>query len=110
MIKYDKDKVYRFASLQSSLGQELLEANNLKSLDSVILLEGDQLLTHADVALKIASRLGGYWKLAGFLNIFPSVIRNKFYDWIARNRYKWFGKKEMCMVPSNELKALFLDI
>ncbi|HEX6913677.1 MAG TPA: DCC1-like thiol-disulfide oxidoreductase family protein, partial [Chitinophagaceae bacterium] len=63
----------------------------------------------SDASLQLTSILGGPWKLTGVFRIFPRVIRNAVYDFVARNRYRWFGKKESCMVPAPELRSLFLS-
>ncbi len=78
-------------------------------VDSIILIEpGVAYFTKSDAALEIAQDLGGLWKLSSVFNWIPKSIRDVVYDFVARNRYKWFGKKEACMVPTPELRAKFL--
>ncbi|RWR06541.1 thiol-disulfide oxidoreductase DCC family protein [Siminovitchia fortis] len=110
IIKNDPKGTFRFASLQSDIGQKLLKERNVPSdIDSIILIEGDKAYYKSTAALRIARHLQGFWKLAyGFL-IVPAPIRNLAYDFIASNRYKWFGKKESCMIPSPDVRERFLS-
>jgi predicted DCC family thiol-disulfide oxidoreductase YuxK len=110
IIKRDKKDVFRFAAIQSDEGQELIQKHNIDTLkvDSILLINGERYFSKSTAALKIARHLsGGYPLLYGFM-ILPRFFRNWVYDIIARNRYKWFGKKESCMIPTPELKAKFL--
>ncbi|MEM9928568.1 MAG: thiol-disulfide oxidoreductase DCC family protein [Bacteroidota bacterium] len=110
-ITRDKQGVLRFASLQSDLGQELLPAAGVDptSLSSLVLLEDGKAYTKSGGALRAAAHLGGSWKaLAKTMFIFPSFLRDGVYDFIARNRYRWFGKEEACMLPRPEWKARFV--
>jgi predicted DCC family thiol-disulfide oxidoreductase YuxK len=110
VIKKDKKNVFRFAALQSEIGQELTSKFNIDTNkgDSIILIDGDKHYEKSSAALRIARQLSGaYPLLYGFI-ILPKFIRNTVYDYIARNRYKWFGKKESCMIPTEELKSKFL--
>ena len=112
IIKHDKKDVFRYASLQSELGKELVSERGLnpEEIDSIMLIEpGVAYYRKSTAALEISRDLsGGYSLLKNFLFI-PEVIRDGIYDFIANNRYKWFGKKEQCMIPTPELKAKFLD-
>lgn len=110
IIKHDKEKVYRFAAFQSKAGQKLLQQYNLppKQYPSFLLIENNKAYTHSTAALKVAKNLSGLVKLAVVFNIIPAGIRNFVYNFVARNRYQWFGKKESCMIPTQELKARFL--
>lgn len=112
VIKRDKDDRFRFAALQSEVGQQLVRERHIDThnIDSIILIEpGVAYYTKSDAALEIAKDLGGLWSLMGLFIWVPTSIRNAVYDFVARNRYKWFGKKEACMVPTPELKGKFLD-
>lgn len=109
VIKRDKNKIFRFASLQSDLGQLLIAHFDIENLDSVLLLDKGQLHTQSDVALIVAKKLGGFHALLRPFKIVPLPIRNTIYKWIARNRYQWFGKQEQCMVPTPALKSLFIE-
>jgi len=92
-------------------GQGILKKYNLSTtqLNSFILVENDKAYSRSTAALRTARLLGGLWKLFYAFIIVPPFIRNAVYDLIAKNRYKWFGKKESCMVPTHELKARFLN-
>src|SRR5689334_15393647 len=111
IIRHDKKKQFLFASLQGHHGQEILKRFNLpvKQLNSFVLLDGDNIYTRSSGALRVLKRLGGGWPLLYAFIILPPFIRNALYDYIARNRYKWFGKKEECWIPTPELKERFLD-
>lgn len=110
IIKHDKEKVYRFAAFQSKAGQKLLQQYNLplKQYSSFLLIENNKAYSQSTAALKVAKNLSGPVKLAVVFNIVPAGIRNIVYNFVARNRYQWFGKKESCMVPTQDLKARFL--
>ncbi len=111
IIENDPNKVFKFASLQSSFGQEILRENNLStnSFDSFIYLENNTLYTESKAALKVAKQLKFPISLAYVFIIVPSFIRNGVYRFIAKNRYKWFGKQNACWMPSPDLKSRFLD-
>lgn len=113
IIKHDKKDLYRFASLQSELGQQLLKERGIdtNAIDSIILIiPGEAYYIKADAALEIAKNMGSWYMALGFTkNVLPSSFTNWVYDFVAKNRYKWYGKKEACMIPTPELKAKFLD-
>ena len=111
IIKKDRKKQFRFASLQGKAGQELLKKFNLPAdnFNSFILAEGDQIYTRSTAVLRMLKKLGGGWKLFYGFIIVPKFIRNAIYNWIARNRYKWYGKRDDCMMPTPELKERFLE-
>ena len=109
-IKRDKKEVFKFAALQSEVGKELASKFNIDSTqtDSIVLIDKDKFYIKSTAALHIAKYLSaGYPLLYGFM-IVPNFIRNWVYDFVARNRYQWYGKKESCMVPTPELKDKFL--
>ena len=111
VIKNDRQGVFRFASLQSEAASSLLgdRASAYRdSLETVVLIEGDTIYTHSDVALQIARRIGGAWSLLLVAYILPKFCRDALYRFIARNRYRWFGKHDTCMVPSPDLASRFL--
>jgi len=112
IIKHDKKDVFRYASLQSEIGRKLVDERGLnpEELDSIMLIDpGVAYYRKSSAALEISRELsGGYSLLKNFL-FMPEGFRDSVYDFIANNRYKWFGKKEQCMIPSPELKAKFLD-
>jgi predicted DCC family thiol-disulfide oxidoreductase YuxK len=106
----DKKDRFRFASLQSDYGQNILKQHNLptEKFNSLALIENGKLYQRSTGALRIARRLKGAWPMLYAFIIVPPFIRNFVYDFIARNRYRWFGKKESCMMPRPEWKQKFL--
>jgi predicted DCC family thiol-disulfide oxidoreductase YuxK len=111
LILRDSKAILRFASLQSDFGQSILKKNNFNMTDfnSFILLEGGKIWTKSDAALRVVGHLGGVWALLSVFRWIPLFIRNFFYDLIAKNRYRWFGKKESCWLPTPDLRARFLS-
>lgn len=110
ILKADRKQLFRFASLQSEVGQQLLHAAAYDGppLDSVVLIKDQRVFTHSEAVLEIAHLLGGGWALLYGFQVIPKAWRDRIYTWIAQNRYRWFGKKEQCMIPSPELKERFL--
>lgn len=112
IIDHDKNDVFRYASLQSQLGQQLTSERGIDTskIDSIILIDpGNAYYIKSTAALQIAKHLsGGYRLLSNFLFL-PEGFRNLVYDFIAKNRYKWFGKKDNCRIPTPELKNKFLE-
>ena len=111
VIKHDADKKFMFASLQSTAGQLLLKQFDLplQDFNSFILIENEKVFLKSTAALMVAKQLKGAVKLLYGFIIVPPFIRNGAYNFIAKNRYKWFGKKESCILPTAELKARFLN-
>ena len=112
IIKNDSRQLFRFASLQSGTGRDVLQhiqQDRGSVPDSLILLYKGAYYIKSDAALKTASLLKGWWTVLTMGYILPRAARNTIYDWVARNRYNWFGKKDECMIPTPELKARFLD-
>lgn len=112
IIRNDKKGLFMFSSLQSDTGAAMLEyigQQGAPAPDSLILLHEGKYYTRSDAALMTAKLLGGAWKLFLVGYIAPRPIRDRIYDLVARNRYKWFGKQDNCMIPTPELKARFLD-
>lgn len=111
IIKHDKQKRFRFASLQGMAGQAFLKKQDLPAdtFNSFILAKGDSIYTRSTAALRVCKYLGGGWPLLYGFIILPRFVRDAVYNLIARNRYKWFGKKEACWIPTPGLKEKFLD-
>jgi predicted DCC family thiol-disulfide oxidoreductase YuxK len=111
VIARDPSAKFRFASLQSAFGREQMKRFNLSDseLYSVLLIKGDALYQKSSAALRIARMLSGAWPLLFGLIIIPSFIRDAVYNFVARNRYRWFGRKEECMIPTPELKSRFIN-
>ncbi len=111
IIKRDKSDIFRFAALQSDIGEKLTSERGIDTaqVDSIILIEtGVAYYTKSDAALEIGTQLKGYRTISKILKLIPSSLRNIVYDFIAKNRYGWYGKKDACMIPTPELKAKFL--
>ncbi len=112
IIEHDKKDVFRFASLQSEIGQKLTSERGIdpEELDSIVLIEpGVAYFKKSTAALEISKELSGGYSMLKYFSFLPEGLRDGVYDLIANNRYKWFGKKESCMIPTPELKAKFLD-
>ncbi|WP_066398252.1 thiol-disulfide oxidoreductase DCC family protein [Neobacillus mesonae] len=110
IIKRDPKGHFKFASLQGEIGQQLLNQHGLNSkMDSFVLIEDDNIFFESTAALRVCRKLKGGWKLLAGLFIVPSPLRNSIYKIIAKNRYKWFGKKDSCMLPRPEWRNRFLD-
>ena len=111
VIKHDKKDVFRFVAIQSELGQNIVKhiGINPMYIDSVILYEpGVSYYYKSTAALQIAKELSGIFTLANIFTLLPVSLRDFIYDYIAKNRYKWYGKKEACMIPTKDLKSKFL--
>lgn len=110
VLLHDPTGVFRFAALQSETGQALLRQWNKSTddFDTVVLVDGDRLLLQSDVPLEIVRRLGGWRQLLYVFKIIPRPLRNAIYRWVAQNRYRWFGRKESCMLPRPEWKDRFI--
>jgi len=109
VIERDPKAQFIFAPLQSEVGEEVMKKNDLstEALSTVMLLKNGRLYTESDVALEVTKELSGLWSVFYVFKIVPGFIRNPIYRWIAKNRYRWFGKKAVCMVPTEALKARF---
>lgn len=111
IIQRDPKAKFRFASLQSDFGRNQMRKFSLPEteLNSVLLVKQEQLFQKSDAALEVARQLSGAWPLLYGFKIVPRMFRDWIYNWISKNRYKWFGKKEACMIPTPELKSRFVD-
>ncbi|WP_010678480.1 thiol-disulfide oxidoreductase DCC family protein [Bacillus timonensis] len=110
ILKRDSLQRYHFASLQSEAGKALLKKHRVPDdLTSFILIEDDRYYTKSTAALRVCRNLKGPYRLLFIFRFIPAPIRDIFYHVIANNRYKWFGKKESCMLPSPEVRKRFLD-
>lgn len=111
VLKHDKKQRFLFASLQSANGMAAQQAvmSAKGKTDTLILLHKNKYYTRSDAALRTAGLLGGAWRILTALLIFPAFARNWVYNIISRNRYKWFGRQDKCMVPTPELRQRFLD-
>ena len=111
VIEHDSKNQFRFASLQSDFGQDFLKKNKLEAIqfDSIVFIEDDQFYTKSSAALKIAKYLDGLTSWLTIFMIVPKPLRDIVYSFIAKNRYRWFGKNESCWLPTKELKAKFIE-
>lgn len=110
IIKRDKKDQFRVGALQVDAGKKLLSKFdvNPEYLDSLVLVEDDQVYFRSTAALRIARNLSGLWPLFYVFIILPSGIRDRIYDWIGKNRYRWFGKKNTCRLPTPKERAKFI--
>ncbi|WP_339723762.1 DUF393 domain-containing protein [Maribacter stanieri] len=111
VIKRDVNDIFRFTPLQSDTAKKLLHERNIDidDIDSIILIEPNvAYYTKSTAALEIGKELKGYDGVSVILLWLPESFRNIVYDYVAKNRYKWYGKKESCMIPTQELKNKFI--
>ncbi len=111
IIGQDKKKVFRFAALQSEAGQKLLDqyGQQKNNFDSFILIDKGKVYKSSTAGLILYNKLPWYWKWTQVFWIFPKFIRDGVYNIIAKNRYKWFGKRDECMLPAPEVRERFLN-
>jgi predicted DCC family thiol-disulfide oxidoreductase YuxK len=110
LIDRDRRSRLRFAPLQGSTFAALAASHpELGGIDSFVLQEGDRVHVRSSAAVRILMALGGPWRLAGALLAVPRPLRDRLYDFVARRRYRWFGKRDSCRMPTPELRARFLD-
>ncbi len=110
LLDRDKKDKFRFTPLQSEKGEELLKKFNLstKDFDTFVLIDGNKYYIRSTASLIVAKNLGGLWKVLYSLIIIPGPIRDFIYNLVAKNRYKLFGKKESCRIPTPEERSKFL--
>lgn len=110
VIERDKNKKFKFAPLQSAAGEKIQKQFNIDTtqLESVLLIKDGKILSKSTAALYVAKDLSGMWTLIFGFIIIPPFIRNAVYNYIAKNRYKWFGKMDSCMIPTPDIKSRFL--
>ncbi|KAB7671804.1 thiol-disulfide oxidoreductase DCC family protein [Bacillus sp. B1-b2] len=108
IIKRDPNSLFSFTSIQGKTGEKLIKDYHIPNVDSVILIKNGKYYIHSDAVLEICLHLGKAWRFFYILKIIPKFIRDPLYEFVARNRYKWFGKQESCMLPTEELKKRFL--
>ncbi|WP_397446335.1 thiol-disulfide oxidoreductase DCC family protein [Polaribacter sp. R77954] len=112
VIKYDKKNTFLFASLQSEIGKKVATHLHvdIDRMDSIILLDpGVAYYIKSTAVLNIMKDFGGIWIITQIGFLLPETFRNHIYDFIAANRYKWFGKKESCLIPTPEIIAKFIE-
>jgi len=111
IIDRDPDAYFRFAPLQSDAADQMLSHTDAADADLsiIVLLEGGTMYTRSTAALRIARHLSGPWPLLSAFLVVPCPLRDAVYDWVAANRYRWFGRRDQCRVPTPVLKARFLE-
>ncbi len=111
VIKREKQDSFRFASLQSDFAENLLKKLNVQNTipDSLVLIEGNEVYYRSKAALKVAKKLKFPWFLFYIFIVVPPFVRDWLYDFIARRRYRWFGKKQQCFVPHRNVQHKFLS-
>jgi predicted DCC family thiol-disulfide oxidoreductase YuxK len=111
VIKRDKKGIVKFAPLQSDVGLQLLKQYNLPTDDmkSFVFIDDGVAYTQSTAAIKVCKYLSGAWPLFKVFMIVPKFIRDGLYNWVAKNRYKWFGQKETCMIPTPDVSVRFLN-
>lgn len=111
IIRRDKNDDFKVGALQDPQVKDILKTYSINEdyLDSLVLIQGDQIFYKSEAALKIARKLGRGWQIFYIGILLPVSVRDKIYDWIGENRYKWFGKKETCRLPSPEEKEKFIS-
>ncbi len=110
ILRHDRRGRLRLATLQSPAAQRLLCDKNLPpGLDSIVLLDGAKTYVRSAAALRIAALIGGAWSLFAIFWIVPRPIRDALYNWVARHRYQWFGRRAACRMPTPEERARFIE-
>lgn len=111
LLRHDRRGVFCFAAIQGRTGQALLQQAGLQleGLETLLLVDGREHWQNTDAVLRILHLLGWPWRVAGLARWVPAALRDALYRWLARNRYRLFGRAEHCMVPPPELRARFLD-
>lgn len=111
IIARDTKAYFRFASLQSEVGKSLLASHHLSpdSIDTIVLVEKGNAFVRSAAALRIAQHLDGAWRWLSIFRVLPLPLRDALYNFVARNRYRWFGKEESCWLPTPDLRERFLS-
>lgn len=111
ILRHDRKEKFLFASLQGEYGRKVLETHHLPSdnFSSFLLADGDRIFAKSTGALELCRRLGGGWKILYAFILIPTPFRDAVYGYVARNRYRWFGKQDTCYMPTPALKRRFLD-
>jgi predicted DCC family thiol-disulfide oxidoreductase YuxK len=111
IIAHERDHLIRFAAAQSLFGQELLLWHGFdpQELTTLVFIQGDRVHVRSDAALEVARHLRLPWRMFRIFRVVPRPFRDSFYDLVARNRYRWFGKRESCSLPTPELRSRFID-
>ena len=109
LLKHDKKKFLKFASLQGQYAKKTLNAEHLKNLESLLFYNKKTIYKKSDAVLELCKFLGGWHKLFLVGYSLPPFLRNGLYSFIAQNRYRWFGKQDHCMIPTKDIQDRFLE-
>jgi predicted DCC family thiol-disulfide oxidoreductase YuxK len=110
IIERDSKREFRFASLQSEAGMRYMENYDIpETTDSIVLVMDGKVYLESTAALQIAARLKWPWKVFYMFLVIPKPVRDRVYKWVAKNRYKWFGRNDSCMIPSKGNRDRFLE-
>jgi predicted DCC family thiol-disulfide oxidoreductase YuxK len=111
LLRHDRRRTLRFASIQGEHGRRLLAEHGLQvdRLQTLLLVDGAHSWQHTDAIFRVLHALGGAWRLAWVAWLLPGFVRDPLYRWLARNRYRWFGRTDTCMLPPPDHAARFLD-
>jgi predicted DCC family thiol-disulfide oxidoreductase YuxK len=111
LLRFDRHGRYRFAAMQGTHGRRLMRAHGLDPDDplSFLLVEHGHAHTDTDAIVRVLAGLGGPWRLVALARLLPRSLRDRGYRWLARNRYRWFGRHGSCYLPSPEQVQRFLD-
>lgn len=110
VIRHDPAAKFRFAAIQSQVGTEIFQSHGLDPTDlqTFVFIADGRMFLRSDAAIEVVSRFGGAWRIFKIFRLLPRVLRDSIYSTIARNRYRWFGRKEVCMIPTPEIKERFI--
>ena len=110
VIRHDRRAKFRFAAIQSEIGREIFQSHGLDPVDlqTFVFISDGKMLLRSDAAIEVVSHFGGAWSLLGIFRFLPRVLRDSIYSFIARNRYRWFGRNDVCMIPTAEIKERFI--
>jgi len=109
LIRKDNNNSLKYASLQGETAKEILPSDYLSRIDSVVFIDNQaRIFVKSKAVIQILCTLGGFWKVLKLLNVFPKSFNDFFYDIIANNRYSWFGKNDLCRIPTIEEKEKIL--
>ncbi|HIQ27022.1 MAG TPA: DUF393 domain-containing protein [Sulfurovum sp.] len=109
IIRHDTNAYFYFTSLQSDVGKALVKKYKLEDVDSIVLIQGETFFTYSDAVIEIIKYLDGKWKYFTILQYIPKIIRDLIYQYIAKYRYRIFGRQDICMMPSEKNKSRFLE-
>jgi predicted DCC family thiol-disulfide oxidoreductase YuxK len=110
LLRRDRERRFRFASMQSDAGRALLTRAGVDAQDpeTFVLVDGEHIYSQSDAILRVLRTLGWPWRISAVLRVIPAALRDVLYRWLARNRYRWFGRRQTCYVPEAHDAARFI--